>query len=241
MAGLWESELPFNLSCYRRDLIDDISTPLIQPCMDNGVPTWSWASNNWTCYSLWDSNRGSSFPTEKKPHLRLESKVGIIQFQCIPSATNAFGALQAGGFIELRGRVVPAVMENDAYGCASVWSEGFNPQVISLDCKTTSVTDFVGAEKFESMQRDSSPNHSKLDGTHEATMTSEAEQSPRRRNRGSVVCLLLYSTTWEDESKACILILGQVRNAGNICYQRLGLGCGQISGWSGPLYAVYKS
>ena len=56
IAGLWEVELPFNLAWYRRELTDcPTGMPLIPPSMENGVPTWSWASNYGTCYWPWDA------------------------------------------------------------------------------------------------------------------------------------------------------------------------------------------
>jgi hypothetical protein len=55
LVGLWEKELPYSLSWYRRDLTDSpVGTPLIPLAMNNGIPTWSWAFSYLECHWLWD-------------------------------------------------------------------------------------------------------------------------------------------------------------------------------------------
>ncbi|KAF2657418.1 HET-domain-containing protein [Lophiostoma macrostomum CBS 122681] len=234
VAGLWEVEIPFNLSWYRRDLTDSSAdTPLIPPSMENGVPTWSWASNFGICDWLW------KYPTDDYGKVQLESQVDIARINCVPSASNVFGALKPGSYIELHGRVVPAVMESDAYGCSSVQREGFHPQLVILDCKTRPIVD---SDSLGNMRRDPSFDDLELDHGHVQDMASEVEQDTSTRNRGNVFCLLLYTGTFLGKSQACVLILGQVPDAEGMAYQRLGLGCGKLEGhyWS-SLYDSRKT
>jgi hypothetical protein len=61
------------------------------------------------------------------------------------------------------------------------------------------------------------------------------------RDRGAVLCLLLYTATCDGNTQACILILSEVMNAGNICYQPLGIGSGKLKGWSGTFYSIRRN
>jgi hypothetical protein len=78
----------------------------------------------------------------------------------------------------------------------------------------------------------SDSNNLDLQGT-----TRKAEDNIIIRDRGAVLCLLLYTATFDGNTQACILILGEVMDAGNICYQRLGIGSGKLKNWSGTLYS----
>jgi hypothetical protein len=226
-------ELPYNLSWYRRDLTDSsVCTSLISPAMNNGVPTWSWASNYLECHWLWDYHFGLAMDGQflgdkERVELELSSHVQVTVIDCVPIASNAFGYMKKGSYIELTGRLVPATMQCDAYGRASVCREGCEPQVIMLDCKTHLV-DIHGTDY---MQRDA---------IFERKSISKNNEEVGDINTGAVVCLLLYNATWLGDTEACILILGKVEVAGCICYQRLGLGCGHFKDWSGPLYRGRK-
>jgi hypothetical protein len=68
--------------------------------------------------------------------LELSSHVQVTVIDCVPIASNAFGNVKKGSYIELTGCLVPATMQCDAYGRASVSREGFESQVVMLDCKT---------------------------------------------------------------------------------------------------------
>ncbi|KAB2107642.1 hypothetical protein AG0111_0g4694 [Alternaria gaisen] len=127
LAGLWEEELPFNLGWHRRELtaVPGMS-PLIGPAMDNGVPSWSWASNAPQSTRIWYYSWLPATAFEPGPKPALESKVEILDIDYISSTANNFGAVQAGSSIQLRAHVAEAVMYYDDYGCASVCKEGFN-------------------------------------------------------------------------------------------------------------------
>jgi hypothetical protein len=208
VAGLWADELPFNLGWHRRGMES--------PFVDNGVPTWSWASMDGMV--SWRSALG----------LEMNSRVEIMQVNCIPSAKNAFGAVRAGSFIELRGRVVPATMECDVYDNSSVSKEGFNAQRVLLDGKTISITISSNGTLYKTMRRATGSESSE---PAEQDRVSEMEENGNVRKRGSVFCLLLYTATHEGSTQACVLILGQVSEGGNECYQRLGLGHSGVKDW----------
>jgi hypothetical protein len=236
LTGLWEIELPYNLSWYRRDLTNSSTdTPLILPAMNNGVPTWSWASNYLDCCWLWDHYfawEGPSLGDQERAEFELKSHVQVTRIDCVPIASNAFGNVNEGSYIELTGCLVPATMQCDIYGRASVWREGFEfeSQVVMLDCKTHPV-DVHGTDY---MQRDAifEPESTSKDGEEIDIINTWCI--------GAVVCLLLYTATWRGDTQACILILGKVEVTGRICYQRLGLGCGHLENWSGALHRVRK-
>jgi hypothetical protein len=225
IAGLWADELPFDLGWYR-------STRLRTGAfVDSGVPTWSWASSNGTVNWLWTTYLGPlqmTGRTQAAPHLN--SRVDIKRISCIPRSKNAFGAVEAGSFIELRGRVIPAIMACDMRGRARVSREGFNAQFVLLDGRTISVTLSTNGKVSRSMIRDTGSETSQ---PAKQSRTSEAEENGDVRDRGSVVCLLLYTATWNGRTQACVLILGQVPGPDKNCYQRLGLGGGELENWAG--------
>jgi hypothetical protein len=261
IAGLWELELPFNLGWYRRDLTDSpqVSYPIF-PAMSNGVPTWSWASNFWEPWWLWEHYHDFGLEENAttgrgKAALDRKSCVEIVRVDCFPNSANEFGMVNPGSFIELRGRVMPATMECDTHGRASVSREGFNAQVVILDCKATSFTTSTNGELGRSMRRHTglAPDDSQTEGSKGIDVKEEAEEGDEDedekeegepdeeeeippRDHGNVLCLLLYTGSWGGISRACVLILGQVENAGSECYQRLGLGSGVLENWSGPYY-----
>lgn len=230
IAGLWQAELPFNLKWYREDLaITPIDTPLILPAMDNGVPSWSWASNFGKCRWLWKNYLG-----EEDTELEQQSFVDVVQVDCVPSAANAFGEVRAGSFIELRGGVVQVMMECDDFGRASVTRTGFNAQVVILDCRTTPTTDLYAKEQFGHMRRDVT-----YASTEPGNGVNTTEGS--KRYRGTAFCLLLCSGTSQDETQVCVLVLGETKFEGRVCYQRLGIGYGRLINWSGPTYHSRKT
>jgi hypothetical protein len=197
----------------------------------------------WTGGWLWEYPSGVLDATHKQPKFKLESKVDVVQINCTPSATNAFGSLESGSFIELRGRVVPAVLKSDAYGHASVQRDGFNPQMVVLDCRTSPVIEPNGTQEYDlgTMRRVSARDHIKLAIAGAENTTSELEQNTSTRNCGNVVCLLLYAGTCQGKSQACVLILGKVSNSDGTTYQRLGLDCGRLEGRQWSLNGVRKS
>lgn len=230
IAGLWQDELPFNLKWYREDLTDHLDeAPLIPPAMDNGVPSWSWASNYGKCRWLWKNHFGP-----EDAELEQQNLVEVVQVDCVPSTANAFGEVRAGSFIELRGRVVQATMECDDFGRASVSRTGFKAQVVYMDCRTISNTGNEDREHSGQMKRDSTW------ALMELSEGANVVSSLSARYRGTACCLLLSSGTYEGKTQVCVLILGQTRIADQVCYQRLGIGCGRLKHWSGPLYHKRK-
>ncbi|RYN88928.1 hypothetical protein AA0120_g7212 [Alternaria tenuissima] len=236
LAGLWEEELPFNLGWYRQELTDAPSmSPLIKPATGNGVPSWSWASNALQSTRIWNYAwlPGSM---ELVPEPRLESKVDILDIDCIPSTANKFGAVQTGSFIKLRAHVVEAVMYYDDYGSASVCREGFNAQVVFPDCKISLDADSSRTKAHNNLRRDPSSFLGDLDDTHMDSATNEKYHCPSTRSFGTVYCLLLFTGTHLGQIGACVLVLGQVLDEGELRYQRLGLGATSLKHCSGPLY-----
>jgi hypothetical protein len=237
LAGLWEEELPFNLGWWNGESTDVPSmSPLIGSAMDNGVPSWSWASNAPQSIRIWNYSwsRPPTFEPAQKPIL--ESKVDILDIGCTPSAANKFGAVQAGSFIQLRAHVAKAVMYYDDHGCASVCREGFNAQVVFPDCKLSSDADPSRTNTQVNLRRDPSSFLGDLDDTQVDSATDKKDHSPGTRSCGTVYCLFLFTGTYLNQTGACILILGQIIDGGELCYQRLGLGATVLECCSGPRY-----
>ncbi|KAH7386838.1 hypothetical protein DE146DRAFT_665796 [Phaeosphaeria sp. MPI-PUGE-AT-0046c] len=230
IAGLWQTELPFNLKWYREELTNlPTDTPLIPPAMNNGVPSWSWASNFGKCRWLWKNNLEGQ-ETELEQH----SLVDVVQIDCVPSAANAFGEVRSGSFIELHGRVVQVTMESDDFGRASVSRTGFKAQVVIMDSRTTPATDLDSEGQCGHMKRAATRASTELGNGVDATMGAS------KRYLGTAFCLLLCSGTSQGKTQVCVLVLGETRVAGKLCYQRLGIGYGRLRDWSGPLYHKRK-
>jgi hypothetical protein len=236
LAGLWEVELPFNLGWHRDDLTNSPSAnPLIGPAMDNGVPSWSWASNAMQSTRIWYYSWLLE-SMDPGPEPLLESKVDVLDIECIPSAANKFGAVQAGSFIQLRAQVVEAVMFYDDYGCASVCKEGFNAQVVFPDCRISSNTDSSTSGTHVNLRRDPSSFLGNLDHTQVDSATNKKNHDPGMRRCGTVYCVLLFTGKRLNETGACILVLGQIIDGRELRYQRLGLGATSLKCCSGPQY-----
>ena len=239
LAGLWEVELPFNLGWYREEFTDGPSLrALIRPAMDNGVPSWSWASNAMRSIRVWyyswllESMKPGPEPV-------LESKVDILDIDCIPSAGNRFGAVQAGSFIQLRAHMVEAVMYYDDHGRASVCKEGFNAQIVFPDCSISSNTDSSTTGTHVNLRRDPSSFLGNSDHIQVDSANNKKNHDPGTRRCGTVFCLLLFTGTCQNQTGACILVLGQIIDGGELRYQRLGLGVTSLDCCSGPQYRKY--
>ncbi|RYN39767.1 hypothetical protein AA0112_g3660 [Alternaria arborescens] len=236
LAGLWEVKLPFNLGWYREEFTDGPSMRAqIRPAMDNGVPSWSWASNAMRSIRVW-SYSWLPESMEPGPEPVLESKVDILDIDCIPSVANKFGAVQAGSSIQLRAHVVEAVMYYDDHGRASVCKEGFNAQVVFPDCRISSNTDSRKAGTHVNLRRDPSSFLGNLDHIQVDSATYNKNHDPGTRRCGTVYRLLLFTGTRMNETGACILVLGQIVDGGELRYQRLGLGATSMDCCSGPRY-----
>ena len=102
LVGLWEVELPYNLSWYRRKLADSSAGANDIPlAMDNGVPTWSWASNYLECCWLWNNQyfveaRLLGGKGKERAEIELESHIQVTRIDCVPITSNAFGNVKKG-------------------------------------------------------------------------------------------------------------------------------------------------
>jgi hypothetical protein len=220
IAGLWEADMPFNLGWLREWRGPTLD--MIAPAMDNGTPSWSWASIFGSCY--WSEYSYPAPPDQISP-IDQVSNVEITQINCNPSTKNAFGAVKAGSFIELQGSVVSATMECDMYGRAKVSREGSKPQAVVLDCKTISVTISTNGELYRTMRRDTGSDSGKQ------SKTSGVEDNVDERDYGRVLCMLFYTTTAtrDRSTQVCVLVLGELSGDDKSHYQRLGIGRGQFN------------
>ncbi|KAF7672313.1 hypothetical protein GT037_009823 [Alternaria burnsii] len=170
------------------------------------------------------------------PEPVLESKVDILDIDCIPSAVNKFGAVQAGSFIQLRAHMVEAVMYYDDHDRASVCKEGSNAQIIFPDCSISFNTDSSTTGTHVNLRRDPSSFLGNSDHIQVDSATNKKNHDPGTRRCGTVFYLLLFTGTCQDETGACILVLGQIIDGGKLRYQRLGLGVTSLDYCSGPRY-----
>lgn len=194
--------------------------------------------------------------TEEREDVQLESKVDVLRVECCPSTSNTCGQVKSGSFIELRDRMIRAVMESDASERACVRREGFGAQVVHPDCRTTCLSKATDSREYRYMQRAYSDcksggqvdnsitpdgnnvaEHNGLDQNH---WSDEAAQDSGSRTYGVVYCLLLYTARYQDELQPCVLILGKLPNEDNICYQRLGLAHGHLEGLDHSSYRLRK-
>lgn len=216
LAGIWLVDLTRSLAWYRSDL-SDVSTgkPKMWRSLNNCVPSWSWASISGEVSWLWEYNL-KHIPYDGD--VPIETRVDLISTSCRPNSNNIFGEVESGSYILLRGMVVEAEMDSDIFGCGCVRREGFGPQHVVPDCHIISATD-------------SSPSFNSNKTVRRAVPTDRLDESfgEGGRSKGPVCCLLLFTTTRNGKSYACILILGE--HAGNEnTYQRLALGnsdCGR--------------
>lgn len=222
LAGLWASGLPSCLTWYRIDHCDFKSGPgpEIDPSFDKSAPSWSWASlQSQVCWSSKD-NSCLGFA------VGITSGVIIANINCQPSTGNKFGGVRKGSYIELVGNVVDAEMESNIHGCGSVTRKGFKPRIFRPDCpiilKTEGSLDASNSEHVSLVAKAVPETISKE--YHEpwlrrATSTDqpllETPQYRVSRTKGTVACLLLYTTTTEtnstekDGTHPRILILGK--------------------------------
>lgn len=227
LAGLWQADLIRYLAWYRRE-VSDCATgkPKMWRSLDNGVPSWSWASVAEEVYGVW-SYHLQYYPgdTSIEQDVNIASKADLVSTSCRPSTENVFGEVESGSYIELRGLVVDAEMESDIHGCGCVRRIGFSPQMIVPDCHIISD---VSSGFFGTSNRKITPRR--------ALPSDKLAKSfgKGRRTKGPVLCLLLFTSTQKGREHACVLILGKDQNKDDT-YQRLGIGCGDTD-WSGPLY-----
>lgn len=218
VGGTWEMDLPFSLGWHRT---------FWNPCrtMGEGAPTWSWASMQGACWWLWRHFLYDEPGTDPEIH----SRVDLIQVDCSPRTSNAFGAVQIGSFIKLHGRIVEATMESDNDGHACVQRKGFIRQLVLLDCQVETSLDHMHLKKYGHTQRSSSRS-TLLDRGIENNASDEDGGQLSATIHGIVYCLLLYTGTRQVETRPCVLILGRASNSDDACYQRLGIGCSPFNG-----------
>lgn len=223
LGGMWLSDFPRALAWYRRELTNcSTGKPKMWRSLDNGVPSWSWASIHGQTYWMWDFD----FEPPAFKDVPIESRVELIDYKYRKATDNAFGEVEKGSYIELKGMVVEAEMESDIHGGACVRRHGFGPQHIVPDCHVISVREcslLQGSRKV----------------TRRAIPTDKLAKSltDGQRSTGQVCCLLLFTITKNECSHACVLILGKQLDG---TYQRLGIGSSD-PGYSRPLYKQCKS
>ncbi|KAH8602623.1 heterokaryon incompatibility protein-domain-containing protein [Bisporella sp. PMI_857] len=239
LAGIWLTDFPHSLAWYRRELNDcPTGKPQLWRSLDNGVPSWSWASVPQETLWIWDFYL-KEFPRTEEG-IALDSQIKLISINCRPSSDNTFGEVEAGSYIKLQGKVVEAEIESDLHSCACVRRKGFKPQHIVPDCIITS-----DGSSWNLMEHIRSGIRPKTTKPHRSTRRAvkkdrrEASFVKGSRYRGDVYCLLLFTTTQNGKNHACILILGQKAGSSDT-YQRLGIG-NSDSGWSRPLYKSRKN
>jgi hypothetical protein len=150
-----------------------------------------------------------------------------------------FGAVRAGAFLEVSGRLVPAIMGSNSDGQAHVCREAFRPQFVALDSALKRVK-LHESESNDSMQWDESFDRTQLSDPSQSYPEDEASETLATRYHGTVFCLLLYTGTSQGITQACVLNLGKVRDGDSFCYQRLGLGCGWLEGWHNTGYNRFR-
>jgi len=226
-AGFWYDNLPICLGW----IVDSrtCAPNRIPLALENSVPSWSWASVSGT--ATW-AHRFHAFPRgdfAEKYRVRVEPNIEVIEINCKPATQNKSGEVSAGGFLKLRGKAVDAYMECDGLGRGFVRRHGFAPQLVQPDCLLTSDSD----EKIDGPIKGGLVALSTLRRARQA----ESKQDPSIRTKGSVVCVLLYSTFDDGNSEkhkrsAFVLVLGKA-GRDSAMYERIAAGTGR----HGPIYA----
>ena len=223
LGGMWLSDFPRTLAWYRRELSDSpTGKPKMWRSLDNGVPSWSWASISGQANWMWEFD----FESSSFKNVPIESRVELIDYRYKTITDNVFGEVEKGSYIELKGMVVEAEMESDIYGGGCVRRPGFGPQHFVPDCHVISAREHSFLRGSSKVTRRAVPTdklaESLTDGQH---------------STGQVRCLLLFTITKNERSHACVLILGKQLDG---TYQRLGIG-NSDPGCSRPIYKNCKS
>jgi hypothetical protein len=224
-AGLWADDFPQCLGWCLRHFLDSPAgaAPESLSALDNGIPSWSWASvrGQVTWPHLVPSCRGRNLEDPYSPRVEADSE--LLEVECKPATQNQFGEVSRGSFLKLRGKVVDAFMECDGFGRALVRRDGFAPQHVQPDCLLT--------------QDSATRNHGPAEGGHGVLPAlgrvdqAKSAHGPDVRIHGSVVCMLLYSIYDEDKSSAFVLVLCKA-STDHAVYRRVAAGTGRF----GPVY-----
>lgn len=245
LAGLWLSDFPMCLAWYRRELSDSPrGKPRMWRSLDNGVPSWSWASVAGPMYWLWRYNLCQNHFGPQGPlddhDIAINICVELKSAECKPLSDNEFGEVRLGSYIELKGKMVDAEMESDIHGCCLVRRADLKPQLVVPDCHlifTDGQHQVYSRRACHSLlaRHQSCTNENIL---RRATPSDKIEHLDGVRSRGQVSCVLLFTTMAAEKTHACVLVITKLPGEKHL-YQRLGIGCGD-PGWNGPLYRLRK-
>lgn len=225
IAGLWTGDFPRNLAwfhTYKTQKADLLCA------LDNGVPSWSWASVAGEVEWLWDH----SYSMGVDAPLAIESQVELVTTNCRPSSDNIFGEVDKGSFLKIRGKVVEAEILYDRDGHASVQRKKFGKQWVDLSCVITSSNSEVDSNV--------SPEARSITMLNPARQAAKADVPgdsllPESKSKGLVYCLLLFTAeSGGTSSRVCSLILGK-GTADSDTFQRLGLGITGYGDWNAPM------
>ncbi|KAH6679461.1 heterokaryon incompatibility protein-domain-containing protein [Halenospora varia] len=249
VAGLWLSDFPRCLAWYRRELSD---CPVGKPCMwrsiNNGVPSWSWASIASQVWHLWTmdfDNSESRFIDGNIKELNddevlIRNCVELVAHDCHPlDPENAYGEVKPGSFLEIKGQVIEAIMESDVHGCGLVRRQGLKPQLVVPDCH------IVGKDNLKFKTSDIFHQQRRSSALRRALPEDKLKGSEGQRSIGPVTCLLLFTSEKNNKTVPCILMLSKDHlgissiNGTKPVYQRVGIGAGSIN-YNGPLYNYRK-
>jgi hypothetical protein len=251
LAGLWLSDFPRCLGWYRRELSDcPTGKPCMQRSLENGVPSWSWASISDRVMWLWETDfdrkywNGTEIAVKGDHDVPIKACVELVSYKCKPlNPDDGFGEVEHGSFVELKGRVVEAEMESDVHGCGLVRRKGWGPQLMIPDCcligkhgLRSSKFSMLGAFKSERL------NTNSIQPRRAAPADQIKASHESRRSAGPVICLLLFMKEKNEETRPCFLVLGkQTRSNEELpqCYERLGISAGNLN-CNGPLYKSRK-
>lgn len=245
LAGVWLSDFPRCLAWYRSELSD---CPVGKPCMwrsiDNGVPSWSWASIASKVWHLWTmdlddlENKFLGASEQEIPdEVPIRNCVELVAHNCEPlNPENTYGEVKLGSFLELRGRTINAIMESNIHGCGLVRKPCLKPQLVVPDCH------IIGKDNLKLKTSNIFHKQRGNPGLRRALPGDRLKGPQSQRSIGTVTCLLLFTSEKNKKTCPCILILSEVQSrAFTMCnmkpaYQRVGIAAGNLN-YNGPLYS----
>jgi len=228
-AGLWADDLPRSLGWYCTRWSDGTSADgmVWHAPLNNGVPSWSWASISgkiaWPHLMLRMHTSHLIYPH------RFAAESQLLQVKCEPATQNKFGKVSAGSFVKLRGKIVEAVMECDGVRRGFVRRDGFAPQLVVPDCELA----LNSAELTGSAVKYGTAVLTSLRRADE----SDSDHVPTLKIQGNVACMLLYSVLDDGRSgtDAFVLVLGKL-GMDDTSYERIAAG----TRFNGPCFPSRK-
>lgn len=237
LAGLWKEDFPRCLAWFRRELNDAPRTkPILQIALNNNVPSWSWASIkdkvHWAYYhdSNYDFDAITPATEVRTNVVQLKNCVELVGYSCKPCTDNIFGEVETGSFLELRGKVVEASIKCDIHGSGLVRRKGLKPNFVYPDAQIAEVSKQIRSRRSSWL-----PGRKKEQCQLRRSLVGRSDNV---RIKGPVLCLLLFTGEYKENTSACVLILTPHPEHED-SYERVGIGHGDF-GLASPMYGIRK-